>query len=460
MVVDANDCIALANAQAANLLGVPAELMRPGTPLSQLRPIVDDSTHAGRILTRREDGLPPAGDFQVAEGRWLRISQSATRDGGFIVVCSDISHSKEQEASLRQINVRLDAALDNMSQGLCHFDGQNRLEVVNRRFFEIFGLSREQIQPGITFGKILELSEARWDQNSQTVTKLLAEQAEFISRHETGTHYYELSDGRVIASVYSPTSNGGWVATFEDVTERRQAEAQIMHMARHDALTDLPNRLYFRERIEQALGRGEQLAILFIDLDRFKTVNDTLGHPVGDELLCAVTKRLQMAVRGSDTVARLGGDEFAIVQFGAKPTNATELAVRDHRSAFGTLRRAGQPGRHRRQHRHRNCADRRQAAGSASAQFRYGSLSRQEQRTRHLPFLPAGNGRRNAGAPRARSRSSQGDAHRRIRELLSADRRHRHRQDCRLRGARALEPSAARARSRPTRSFRWRKKSA
>jgi diguanylate cyclase (GGDEF)-like protein/PAS domain S-box-containing protein len=328
MVVDANDCIALANAQAANLLGVPAELMRPGTPLSQLRPIVDDSTHAGRILTRREDGLPPAGDFQVAEGRWLRISQSATRDGGFIVVCSDISHSKEQEASLRQINVRLDAALDNMSQGLCHFDGRNRLEVVNRRFFEIFGLSREQIQPGITFGEILALSEARWDQNSQTVTKLLAEQAEFISRHETGTHYYELSDGRVIASVYSPTSNGGWVATFEDVTERRQAEAQIMHMARHDALTDLPNRLYFRERIEQALGRGEQLAILFIDLDRFKTVNDTLGHPVGDELLCAVTKRLQMAVRGSDTVARLGGDEFAVVQFGAKPTNATELAVR------------------------------------------------------------------------------------------------------------------------------------
>ena len=148
MVVDANDCIALANAQAANLLGIAPELMKPGTPLSDLHPIVDDTTHAGRILIRREDGLPPAGDFQVGDGRWLRISQNATRDGGFIVVCSDISHSKEQEASLRQINVRLDAALDNMSQGLCHFDGRNRLEVVNRRFFEIFGLSREQIYCG------------------------------------------------------------------------------------------------------------------------------------------------------------------------------------------------------------------------------------------------------------------------------------------------------------------------
>ena len=328
VVVDAGDCIALANAQAANLFGVAPELMKPGTPLSSLRPNLDASMHAGRVLTRRDDTHSPTGDFQLTDGRWLRISQSATRDGGFIVVCSDISHAKEQEANLRQINLRLDAALDNMSQGLCLFDAQNRLEVVNRRFFEIFGLARDQIHAGITFGKILEMSEARWDRNGQTATQLLAEQAEFMSRHETGTHYYELSDGRVIASVYSPTSNGGWVATFEDVTERRQAEAQIMHMARHDALTDLPNRVLFRERIEQGLSRGERLAILFVDLDRFKTVNDTLGHPIGDKLLCAVTKRLQMAVRGSDTVARLGGDEFAIVQFGAKPTDATELAAR------------------------------------------------------------------------------------------------------------------------------------
>ena len=132
----------------------------------------------------------------------------------------------------------------------------------------------------------------------------------------------------MVASVYSPTSNGGWVATYEDVTERHQAEAKIMHMARHDALTNLPNRLLFREKMEDALARGEKFAVLFLDLDRFKSVNDTLGHPVGDALLCAVTKRLQMAVRGIDTVARLGGDEFAIIQIGARPTDATELAGR------------------------------------------------------------------------------------------------------------------------------------
>ena len=272
--------------------------------------------------------MPVTGEFQLADGRWLRFSQSVTGDQGFLVVFSDLTLLKQQETNLRAINLRLDAALDNMSQGLCLFDGQDRLEVVNRRFFDIFGLSRKNIEPGVSFSKVLALSEVRNNEDGTSVAEVLADQLACMSRHEISTHYYELGDGRVIASVYSPTSNGGWVATFEDVTERRQAETQIMHMARHDALTDLPNRAVFRERMEQALAKNEKFAVLFIDLDRFKAVNDTLGHPVGDALLCEVTKRLQMAVRGADTVARLGGDEFAIIQVGAKPTDASELAVR------------------------------------------------------------------------------------------------------------------------------------
>jgi len=326
LVVDADDRIALANAQAASFLGVAPDMLKAGRPLTKLWPALQHSIEASRILRRQNNGEPE--EIGLDDGRWLRVSQSATRDGGFIVVCSDISQSKEQKARLRQTNLRLDAALDNMSQGLCLFDAQNRLEVVNRRFYEIFGLSRNLIEPGTEFQKILDLSKARNQQASKAPAQLLADQAEFMKRRETGTHYYELNDGRVIASVCSATSNGGWVATFEDVTERRQAEAKIMHMARHDALTDLPNRVLFREKMEQALARGENLAILFLDLDRFKTVNDSLGHPVGDALLCAVTKRLQKAVRGSDMVARLGGDEFAIVQMGAEPSQASELAGR------------------------------------------------------------------------------------------------------------------------------------
>lgn len=328
VVIDAQDRIALANTQAINFLNVAPGVLAPGTPLSALRAALTQSALDSRVLAKDNANLPATGEFQLTDGRWLRFSQSATRDQGVIVVFSDVTLLKQQEANLRAINLRLDAALDNMSQGLCLFDRQDRLEVVNRRFFDIFGLSRENIEPGVSFSKVLALSEARNNQDGTSVAEVLADQLACMSRHEIGTHYYELGDGRIIASVYSPTSNGGWVATFEDVTERRQAEAQIMHMARHDALTDLPNRALFREKMEQALAQNEKFAVHFIDLDRFKAVNDTLGHPVGDALLCAVTKRVQMAVRGADTVARLGGDEFAIIQVGAKPTDAGELAVR------------------------------------------------------------------------------------------------------------------------------------
>jgi diguanylate cyclase (GGDEF)-like protein/PAS domain S-box-containing protein len=332
VVVDADDCIALANPQAADFLGLTRDLLKPGTPLADLHPAFEDSVSAGRVLLWRDGDPQATGEVLLADGRWLRISHSATRDQGFIVVCSDITLSKKQEANLRQTNWRLDAALDNMSQGLCLFDAQQRLEVVNRRFFEIFGLSRSKIEPGMTFRQILELKVANQAHGGKTADQLLRELTDALRRNAKGTHYYELKAGRVIACTYNTTLDGGWVATYEDVTERHQAEAKIMHMARHDALTNLPNRLLFREKMDQALNRGEELAVLFIDLDRFKSVNDTLGHPVGDALLVAVTKRLQMAVRGTDTVARLGGDEFAIIQIGGRPTDATELAGRIIRS--------------------------------------------------------------------------------------------------------------------------------
>jgi diguanylate cyclase (GGDEF)-like protein/PAS domain S-box-containing protein len=331
VVADAEGRLVLANSQAAEFLGLAPELLWPGVPVSSLGPLMAQLVDQGAIRSG-DDDPSSAGEVQLADGRWLRISRSMTRDGGFIVVCSDISVLKEQKAKLRGTNLRLDAALDNMSQGLCLFDADYRLQVVNRRFCEIFRLPRDEARPGMTFQEVLERSVAVGNHAGKTAAQLMSDRLDFVKRNASGTQFYELSDDRVVACVHRPTSDGGFVVTYEDVTDRRQAEAKIVHMARHDALTNLPNRMLFREQMEQALtrvNRDEHLAVLYLDLDRFKSVNDTLGHPLGDALLCAVTERLTRLVRGTDTVARLGGDEFAILQVGIQqPNGATALATR------------------------------------------------------------------------------------------------------------------------------------
>jgi diguanylate cyclase (GGDEF)-like protein/PAS domain S-box-containing protein len=323
VLVDANGRLALANSQAADFLGMSIQLLRPGTPVAKLGPLMEKATRAQ---------LPPTGEARLDDGRWLRVSQSATSDGGSIVVCSDISLLKQQEETLKGTNLRLDAALDNMSQGLCLFDRESRLQVVNRRFWEIFGLPREKLVPGMTFRDILELSVAAGNHPGKSVQQLIDDQRRFIGDQTTGTHFVELTGSRVVACTHRPTSEGGVVATYEDVTERRQAEARIAYMARHDALTGLPNRVLFGERVEQAIadmGRGNGFAVLSVDVDHFKQVNDTLGHPIGDELLRAVAERLQSCIREIDTVGRLGGDEFAVVQRNVRqPEDAALLARR------------------------------------------------------------------------------------------------------------------------------------
>ncbi|MGZ8999212.1 MAG: putative bifunctional diguanylate cyclase/phosphodiesterase, partial [Allosphingosinicella sp.] len=140
------------------------------------------------------------------------------------------------------------------------------------------------------------------------------------------------ADGREIAIANQPMANGGWVSTHEDITERRRADAKIAHMALHDALTSLPNRLFFRDQIENRLAhlsRDQQFAIFCLDLDGFKRVNDTLGHPFGDKLLRAVAKRMNECLREGDIIARLGGDEFAVLQGSFRhPGDAIALAER------------------------------------------------------------------------------------------------------------------------------------
>jgi diguanylate cyclase (GGDEF)-like protein len=204
-----------------------------------------------------------------------------------------------------------------MWQGLAMFDHERRLIVCNTQYAEVYGLSPDLLKPGITQREILEHRVAVGSYPGEDPQKYITDRiANAMDERDTHTEI-ELRDGRVVFVSHRAMPDGGWVSTHQDVTEKRRTERRIAHMASHDALTNLPNRTLFRERMEQALARvnrDECVAVLCVDLDRFKEVNDTFGHPAGDQLLRAVADRLQQCVRDIDTVARLGGDEFAIIE--------------------------------------------------------------------------------------------------------------------------------------------------
>jgi diguanylate cyclase (GGDEF)-like protein len=215
-------------------------------------------------------------------------------------------------------NLRFDAALNNMSQGLCMLDANFRIIVCNRRYRQMFGDSRNEMpRPGTSMLEMFRHGVAHGNHPGITAERLYDEFTARLTCDSSGIYYRELPNKRLISISYQPMANGGWVCTYEDITEKRRAEERIAHLAHHDALTDLPNRLLLRQRLGQALGhlaQGERTAVLCLDLDRFKTVNDTLGHPIGDALLLEVTSRLRTIVPEPDTISRLGGDEFAIIR--------------------------------------------------------------------------------------------------------------------------------------------------
>ncbi|TYO64263.1 EAL domain-containing protein [Bradyrhizobium hipponense] len=323
VLLDQNGQIALANSRASEFIRCSPQLVHP-LPTARA-PSAQHSTE----LMLQEDANGVEGvesEAQLPDGRWLRVSRSPTQEG-VILVYSDITGLKQQEAELHATNLRLDAALTHMSQGLCLYDREGGLQVVNRRFCEIFDISPELVLPGMTFEDVLRLSVAAGNHGSQTVADLLAEAEEFLTRRKGGSYLQQLSGNRVVSIAHRATTDGGWLISCEDVTEQQRAQSQIAFMARHDALTKLPNRSLFAERIEQAVaeaGRGAGFAVFCVDLDNFKQINDTLGHPVGDGLLCAVAARLSACVREGDTVARLGGDEFALIQ--SEVRNADDAA--------------------------------------------------------------------------------------------------------------------------------------
>jgi diguanylate cyclase (GGDEF)-like protein len=342
VLVDAAGRIVVTNAPIQRFFGLQGRHEAPCLNISDLlrtlarNRLSEESLQSVGALTWKLDrDTPGTMELCLQDGMWLRVSWCATREGGLVAFFSDITESHRREAELAQTNIWFDAALTHLSEGLCVYDDDGKLKIFNTRFAEIFKLRRGQIRMGMAFSAVQQildflpraaLSERLADAPPQ------ASLIERIALRQAFNEQQSLSDGRVIALSHRPISNGGWVLTYEDVTERTRSDARIAFMARHDSLTLLPNRTFFTERLDAALAwaqAGRQFALLLIDLDRFKEVNDTRGHPVGDRLLRVVADRLQGCSRAHDTVARLGGDEFAIIQMGVRNFyDAQDLAAR------------------------------------------------------------------------------------------------------------------------------------
>ncbi|MGL5164557.1 MAG: EAL domain-containing protein [Afipia sp.] len=268
----------------------------------------------------------------------------ATRTRKFEEIINQLSLARQQiESSQKELQdqkFRLDTAINNMGEGLCMFDAERRLVVCNGRYAEMYRLPPELLETGTPHHDIIKHRIVNGILKGETSESAAIRAISTLSALPTdvaSSRIDELADGRSICVTRQPMAGGGWVATHLDVTEQRRSEARVTHMAQHDALTDLPNRVLLRDRLEQALSitrrGGPHLAVLMLDLDRFKEVNDTLGHPTGDALLQAVAARLRECVRDTALIARLGGDEFAVIEHMPNPVaGAAALAERIKRA--------------------------------------------------------------------------------------------------------------------------------
>jgi diguanylate cyclase (GGDEF)-like protein len=226
---------------------------------------------------------------------------------------------------------RFELAMNNILHGLSMFDADERLTVCNKRYIEMYRLPADLALPGTLRSDIMRHQrEALGSRDRDCPRDVAGYEADVPVGMDTPLLLREFGDGRTFLVRTHVVASGGVVVTHEDVTERRKAEERLTHMARHDTLTDLVNRAVFEDELERALARtrqGGECAVLCLDLDHFKDINDTLGHFVGDGLLREVAARLNATVRADDTVARIGSDEFAIVQAAITgPEEAADLA--------------------------------------------------------------------------------------------------------------------------------------
>jgi diguanylate cyclase (GGDEF)-like protein len=354
IIFDGKRELVFCNKRYMEIYGLSAEQVKPGTPTSEL---IRHRLNLGlKVLAQPDEYIRQrVGNAVVAgttieeftDGRVIAHTVHPMPGGGGIATHEDITTreemsarlkmqnelGKQQEENSRVRNLQFDTAINNMSQGLCFFDANHRLIVCNDRYIDMYDLAHDRVDPGTPLAEIVDMRFEAGSFPEMTRDEYLRWRANVAISHEPTDSIVELRNGKTFKIRHRPMPDGGWVATHEDITVQRRSELKIEYMAHHDALTDLANRVLLNERLEQALGLRihleEMVAVHHIDLDQFKAVNDTFGHPAGDKLLRIVADRLRGLVRETDTIARMGGDEFVVVQVPiTDPAESTSLAQR------------------------------------------------------------------------------------------------------------------------------------
>ena len=340
-VLDSEQNLVLCNEQFKRIYGFDSASVEPG---ANLRSIFARANSRGIFSGATCDDIEAeqaalfgehnaTRQFLLSDGRVIEARALHIESGGWLTEHKDATRRVRHESAIQDRNHLLDAVLDHMAHGLCAFDDKLELIVVNARYLEIYGLTFEDARPGTPLVELMRRSIANGVHRPGIgAEEMLADFKKRLIDNEEPELRRHLADGRVISVRHRPMNGGGWVGTYEDITERYRAEENIVRIARHDALTDLPNRLLFGEKMIEGLARvaekKEAMAVMCFDLDNFKAVNDSLGHPIGDKLLQELANRLSVTVDADATIARLGGDEFAIIQPSINARGAEKLARR------------------------------------------------------------------------------------------------------------------------------------
>jgi diguanylate cyclase (GGDEF)-like protein len=337
---DHNQKVIVANRRYAEIYGLKADQVGPGT---RLRDILEARTALGLFSEpnrqeRVEEILstfdrPESRIITLADGRFISVIRKPMPGGGMVSTHEDITERQKLIAQVEERTSLLEAIVENFPGGIAFLDKDLRVVLGNETVKQLLDLPNSLFANSPTpLDDILRFNAGRNEYGTDNAERRVAKFIALAKGRKPFVFERERPNGVILETRGVPLNDGALVLTYTDVTERRRTEAKIAHMARHDALTGLPNRTLFSERLAAAFKcaeRGELVAAHLLDLDGFKAVNDGLGHPAGDCLLAMVAERLRALLRRSDTIARVGGDEFAILQVGVRDRGeAAALALR------------------------------------------------------------------------------------------------------------------------------------